>query len=209
MTDSGKKRGGRTKGSEATRERILDAARDLAVAEGFGAFTVEKVAERAGVSRLTVYYQFGSKPELLEALVDHLADRGGMARLGEAFAEADPVAGLDRFIEIFCGFWTSDPEGIRRVRGWESSEPGAQEVARGRDAWRRRALEKIVRRIAADRGAPAGEGAADAIDAVHTLTSFESYDSLTRAGRTPEAIVRLLKRTARVLLGLPSGPGEG
>jgi hypothetical protein len=57
-------RGRRTTASDETRTRILDAARDLAVDEGFSGSTVEKVAEHAGVSRMTVYYQFGAKADL-------------------------------------------------------------------------------------------------------------------------------------------------
>jgi AcrR family transcriptional regulator len=39
---------------------------------------------------MTVYYQFHSRLRLLEALYDHLAARGQMFRLAEAFHEPDP-----------------------------------------------------------------------------------------------------------------------
>src|SRR5262249_35010278 len=63
--------GQRQAAAEQTRARILAAARELLVASaGFSGFSVEAVARQAGVARMTVYYQFGSKPGLLEALYD-------------------------------------------------------------------------------------------------------------------------------------------
>ncbi len=188
--------------STETRRRILDAARDLAVDQGFSGFTVEKVAERAGVSRLTVYYQFGSKPDLLESLLDHIAERGRVERLKGAFLEADPVAALDRFIDVFCGFWASDPVGIRRLRGWEASEPAAGELAHDRDAWRRRGVKRLVDRIAGAREGPMAMQLSDAVDVLYALTSFESYDGLSRVGHGEAEIAALLKRTARTVLGV-------
>ena len=42
--------------AEENRERILAAARSLLLAEDFSEFTMEAVARKADVSRLTVYY---------------------------------------------------------------------------------------------------------------------------------------------------------
>ncbi len=48
---------------------------------GLFGFTVDAVAREAGVARMTVYYQFGSKAGLLEAIFDSLAVRGGAEEL--------------------------------------------------------------------------------------------------------------------------------
>ncbi len=191
-----------TAASDATRARILDAARELAVSEGFGRFSMEGVAARAGVSRLTVYYQFGSKADLLEALFDQLAGRGQMGRLPEAFQLADPLEGLSRFIDIFCGFWATDPEALRRLRGWAAVEPGFGQAGRGRDAWQREGLEVLVGRIRARYGKPAQGEEAETVDVLHALLSPESYEKVAAGGRGPEAVAAILKRAARRLLGL-------
>src|SRR5262249_9711035 len=74
--------GQRQDASEETRRRIVAAARDLLADEsGPPGFTVETVARRAGVARMTVYYQFRSKRGVLEALFDDLANRGLMPHL--------------------------------------------------------------------------------------------------------------------------------
>lgn len=194
----------RTPQGEATRARILTAAR-VAVEEGFQAFTIDRVALRAGVSRMTVYYQFGSKHDLLEALFDWLADRGGLDRLAEAFRRPDALEALETFIEVFCGFWASDRVGIRRLRGWASLDPEAEKGGQGRDAWRREGMEVIVRRLREEYDTPPPARVAETIDLLHTLTSFESYDNLARTGRRQGEIVALLTRAARAVVG--QGPG--
>lgn len=195
-------RGRRTAASEETRARILEAARELAVAEGFGGFTVEKVAERAGVSRMTVYYQFGSKPDLLEALFDHLAARGRMDRLADAFREPDPLDALARFVEVFCGFWASDPVAIRRLRSWAALEPDFEDAGRGRDAWQREGLAVLVGRVREAHGVPAEAAVADVVDVLHALLSPDSYEKLSRGGRSEVEVAELLNRTARAVLGV-------
>ena len=49
-------------------ERILDAALDLAAASGLRNLTMDDVARRAGVGRMTVYRRFGGKGEVVQAL---------------------------------------------------------------------------------------------------------------------------------------------
>lgn len=186
-----------------TRSRILAAARELAVEKGFDEFTVERVAEQAGVSRMTVYYQFGSKQGLLEALFDRLAEHGGMDRLGEAMKREDPLDSLASLIAVFCGFWASDRVAIRRLRSWGGLRPeGADSGAMERDAWRHRALETVVRRIVKRHGKPTTRDVKDSVDLLQILTSFESYDTLARAGRDERSVARLLERTARAILGV-------
>lgn len=51
------------------RERLLDAAGQVFRAEGFGAAKVEEIAARAGISKTTVYRQFGTKEDLFRATV--------------------------------------------------------------------------------------------------------------------------------------------
>ena len=50
-------------------ERILDAALEICAASGIRALTMDDVADRAGVGRMTVYRRFGDKPSLVEAMV--------------------------------------------------------------------------------------------------------------------------------------------
>jgi AcrR family transcriptional regulator len=56
--------------SRQTRRRILQAAYELFVEQGYGATTLQGIAERAGVAVQTIYFAFGNKPSLLKELVD-------------------------------------------------------------------------------------------------------------------------------------------
>jgi AcrR family transcriptional regulator len=55
----------------ATRHRLYEAAVTLIAEQGFSATTVDEIAERAGVAKGTVYYNFASKNELFEELLRH------------------------------------------------------------------------------------------------------------------------------------------
>ena len=114
--------GQRRVAAEQTRTRVIAAARELLTASGgFTGFTIDAVAAQAGVARMTVYYQFGSKAGLLEALFDDLAARGGMDQLPAAFSRADPLDALAEFIALFCRFWASERLLIRRLQGLAAS----------------------------------------------------------------------------------------
>ncbi|THA26858.1 TetR/AcrR family transcriptional regulator [Streptomyces sp. RKND-216] len=55
----------------ATRQKLYEAAVTLIAEQGFSATTVDEIAERAGVAKGTVYYNFTSKTELFEGLMRH------------------------------------------------------------------------------------------------------------------------------------------
>ena len=60
----------RAEQARLTRDRILEAAEELFLAEGYGTTTIAKVARRAGVAADTVFATFGSKRGILKALID-------------------------------------------------------------------------------------------------------------------------------------------
>src|SRR5260370_6331597 len=94
----------------AKRDRVIKAAaRSLREDASIATFSLDAVAKAAGVTRLTVYHQFGSRRGLLEAVFDDIARQGGLARIPEAMAIPDPRAALDRLGGIFCPFWNRDP----------------------------------------------------------------------------------------------------
>jgi AcrR family transcriptional regulator len=76
---------------DATSERILDAALDAAAASGIKHLTLDDVARRAGVGRVTVYRRFGDRQGLVEALGVREARRV-FAALDAATAPDQPIA---------------------------------------------------------------------------------------------------------------------
>jgi AcrR family transcriptional regulator len=84
---------------DATSERILDAALEVVAEGGARALTMDAVAARARVGRMTVYRRFGERARLEEALGVRETRRGLAA---VAAAQADPsLTGPDRIAEGF------------------------------------------------------------------------------------------------------------
>jgi AcrR family transcriptional regulator len=186
---------------DETRDRILKAARNLLKGDGYTDFTVDAVAREADVSRATVYYQFDSKAGLLEALFDDLAVRGRMTELADAFRESDPLAALDRFIEVLARFYASDRVLLRRLRGLAAVDRDFAAGIRGRDDRRRKGLSVLLGRIAQQRGCPLDIGFDRSVDVLHTLTSFETFDQLARRGRGTAEVADIVRRLSRAELG--------
>jgi AcrR family transcriptional regulator len=199
----------RKEAAQQTRARIIAAARELLSASGgLSGFTIDTVAAQAGVARMTVYYQFGSKRGLLEALFDDLAVRGLVERLRPALCAPGPQEALDGLIAAFVGFWASDRLVLRRARALAALDPDFEQSVRARDERRREHLRMILGRMRQDRGqAPRGADE-EAVDVLHSLTSFESFDALAGTTRGPEEVVALVRRLARAALGLDDRPAE-
>jgi AcrR family transcriptional regulator len=97
-------RGAKTR---ATQRKIVEAAAELFVSEGYHGTTLEQIATRAGVAVQTVYFHFGNKRSVLKQAVDMAAvgDDETVAMLDrpwleEARAEPDPR----RVLELWIGY---------------------------------------------------------------------------------------------------------
>lgn len=72
-----------------TRLKVFTAAIDLIAEQGYNATTVEAIADRAGVAKGTVFYNFGSKEALFAQLLDY-----GIGRLATEMAAATDLEGV-------------------------------------------------------------------------------------------------------------------
>ena len=80
-----KKIDGRSEKARLTRARILDAAGELFVRDGYGATALQDIAERAECAVQTIYYGFGNKQTVLKEVVDRTIA-----------GDDEPVATMDR-----------------------------------------------------------------------------------------------------------------
>lgn len=110
-TDGGKKlRPGRT---NATKQKLFDASMELIGERGAAGVTVDEIAAAAGVSKGTVYYNFGSKSDLIAQLLRHGVDIL-MARLLSVKDESvDPLAAMDEMIGQAMDFMAEYPSFAR------------------------------------------------------------------------------------------------
>ncbi len=181
---------------ESTRARIVAAARDLLSTPDHPAdFTVDAVARKAGLSRMTVYYQLGSRAALLEAILDDLAMRGGMQDVPAAMQKQSPDEALADVIAIFCRFWASERLIIRRLRAMAVLDPELAGVFR--DERRRQMLEVIAGRFP-HAAAWSPSVLKEKIDLLQMLTSFATYDVI--ADDRADGVVPALQRLARLAL---------
>ena len=191
---------GRRKASVVdTRERILAAAREVLEENGMAGFTINAVSERAGVARMTVYYQFKSKAALLDTLLDALAASSLVDRF--TVDGRDPFEALTEFIAAFVGFWASDRVVIRRLRSLAGLDPAVEAAVSARDAKRRRGLRSLVVRLTEVHGEPVDATVDEVTDLLHALTSFETFDALASRSRSPEDVAALLIRMTTAALG--------
>ena len=86
----------RQRRKEARPQELLDAALELFGEKGFAATRTDDVAERAGVSKGTLYLYYPSKEELLKAVIAHFLSARIAAGAALVAGHQGPVAGLLR-----------------------------------------------------------------------------------------------------------------
>lgn len=189
--------------SHQTRSRVLQAARELLLeSTSFSGFSIEAVARRADVARMTVYHQFGSKTGLLEALCDSLAVTGEIEQLASAFRHPDPREGLEAYIRVFGHFWEADRIVTRRLRGLAALDPDFEQVIRARDERRRKGLRVLVQRIVGEQDHADPEGLDEKVTMLFALLSFEYFEALAGPTRCLEDVVPLVCQLAHAVLSL-------
>jgi AcrR family transcriptional regulator len=170
---------------QGTRSAILSAARELVAEIGLES-SVGNVAKRAGVSRITVYNQFGSKAGLLEALAAQAGP--GPAPTPAVESDPDPRDELRRRIEASCAAWASDPGLHRQLQGhrpWQGEESDLDRA--------------LAERLAGRDHLRPGCSIKEAQDVIGILTSFPVFDRLHKGGRRSTSAV------ADILMHMASG----
>jgi AcrR family transcriptional regulator len=194
-----------------TRERILEAARDLFLEEGFARTTINTVAERAGVSVETVYATYRSKPRLLGEVIRAAVRRGAEPEdpLERGWVKTLlTLPDLDRRLESFAVHTaetlrlTSPLHVVIRDAGTGAAE--LSELDRDLRELRYGDQAKIMQAIARGGGLAAGTSASQAAETFSALASPELHNVLTDGrGWSEKRYARWLVRTLKSTL-LPS-----
>jgi AcrR family transcriptional regulator len=115
--------------ADATRERIVQAARELVVEHGYDGVSTAQVLDRADVSRGGLYHHFSGKDELMAAVLEAV-ERDFAGRLALAVADAsDPFAALASGVQWYLDECRRSKE-LQRVGLYEGRK------ALGWQAWR-------------------------------------------------------------------------
>jgi AcrR family transcriptional regulator len=156
------------------RERLLAAADELFYSEGVHVVGIERIVERAGVAKATLYSIFGSKDELVRAyLEEHFNDRQRrVARILAAHDNPrDRILGV--FAEMDAALAAREFRGCRFILASAEAHPGdaSDAVADEYRAW--------LRSVFADQAEAAGSSDPTTIGRQLTLL----YDGAAVAAR--------------------------
>jgi len=158
------RRGGRPSrlAAEQLGEHILDVATELFLAEGYGATSIEGVAERARASKRTIYHRFPNKAALFSAVVHRIIERlrppatvplyeGGsaeeillrLAKLMLGAALTPPVLALNRLILSEVHRFPDLAAAVARERAGAEAVAGIAAVLRREVAARRMQIDNV------------------------------------------------------------------
>ena len=167
-----------------TRAAILAAARDLLASADNPGLSAGAVARRAGVSRITVYNQFGSRAGLLRELA------AGARRESSQAKAADPRDELRQRVLDSCSTWAADPALFRGLSG--AATAGLETPGEDR---------ALAERLAASGQLRPGCSLKEAEDVLGALTSFAVFDRMHKDGRrSTAAVAEILLRLAAAIL---------
>ena len=140
-----------------TRERILDAAAALFLDRGYGRTTMKDIADGAGVARDTVHAVFGSKAQVLTALIDaRLVPDGSVAKVTQRVDaqaiknEPDQRTQIELFARFIAGISTELRPVFEILRTASAVEPEMAKVFTEMDRYRLLNMQTYAKWIAAN-----------------------------------------------------------
>jgi AcrR family transcriptional regulator len=124
----------------SVRERLLAAADELFYAEGVHVVGIDRIVERAGVAKASLYSTFGSKDELVRAyLEEHFHDRQRRVARIRAAHETSREQVIGIFAELDGALAGTAFRGCRFIMATAEARPGdaSEAVAEEYRAWLR------------------------------------------------------------------------
>lgn len=99
----------RDKRSEATRQKVNAAARELFVAKGFDATSVAEICRLSGVSNGALFHQFAVKEDIAFAVYTEVRLQFWEAMISAMTAHDDPLDGIEAAVSAAFGFQRDHP----------------------------------------------------------------------------------------------------
>jgi AcrR family transcriptional regulator len=91
-----------------TREKILNAVISIIQEGGFGSASSSKIAERAGVTWGAVQHHYGSKEDILRAIMDLSHDKFIVLTSDETIRQGSMADRVERFVDAMWAHYQSD-----------------------------------------------------------------------------------------------------
>ena len=192
----------RAERSGATRARILGAVRTLLGEGGFHDASMEAIAARAGVTRVTLYRTFGSRQALLEGLVWDSLAYARLDRVDAAHTHPDVRVAVRQVLRANCQMFAqlaeAMPLALELARFDADMRAVIDTTYHGR---RHRAMETLAGRVVTEGFAVPGWTKKRIADALLVLSSHEAFQTLVeRRGYTVDKAAESLYRLAGAFL---------
>jgi AcrR family transcriptional regulator len=178
----------------------MAAVRDLLAEGTFHESTVERVADRAGVSRATLYQHFRSRLELVDEMCDSFDANPALLALRESVTDSDPAAALAETIAHTVEFWSSEDSVLSQLYGVAAIDPAAADLVERQRRDRRGEMTRLVRHLRASGVMRSDVSERQALVVLMLLTSYESYRELRHAGVSNRAAASTLLSAAQAQL---------
>jgi AcrR family transcriptional regulator len=171
--------------AQQTRRAVLAAAQSLFVARGYVGTTVEQIAERAAVSKPTVFASVGSKRSLLKDLCDRSVAGGDpvtVERLAyeEALGEPDPRRSLRLYASNIVRMHERHADLDEVLRTAAGSDEELRDLWRTTEDQRRKEASFIVDALMRKGALKPGLEGKTAADVLWVLTSADIFHRLVR-----------------------------
>ncbi len=105
----------RIRDAEATRARILAAAKKEFATSGLGGARVDVIADQAKANKRMIYHYFGSKEGLFQTVVEDAYIDFRSAEQALQLDHLDPKAALEKMVRFIWGYFLKNPEFITLV----------------------------------------------------------------------------------------------
>jgi AcrR family transcriptional regulator len=191
---------GRTKRSQDTRTRIMAAVRELLAESAFHESTVEQVADRAGISRATLYQHFPSRLDLVDAICATFDLNPALLAVRASVELEDAERALDETIANVARFWSSEDAVLGQIYGVTAVDPAARDLVDRQRADRRGEMDRLARHLQRSGRLADGLTRPQALARLMLITSYEAYRELREAGLSERDITRTFQQSARSLL---------
>lgn len=171
--------------AQQTRHAVLAAAQSLFVARGYMGTTVEQIAERAAVSKPTVFASGGSKASLLKELYDRCLTGDGTVTVehlsfAEALDEPDPARFLRRYARTVARMQERHADLDEVLRTAASSDEDLRDLWRTSEDQRRQEASSVVDALIRKGALKQGLERKAASDILWVLTSSDIFSRLVR-----------------------------
>ena len=191
----------------STRDRILDAAREITEKQG-AAPTMSALARTVGISRQALYLHFPDRAQLMLALVAHLDEKEQLQAGRAAVAQAADAAGAIRAWARMQA-WRNPKiaAAARALNDTRHADPAAAAAWADRTGNRMRGAITIIERLRAEGRLDPTWTTTEAAALLWELTSFPVWDNLVNDARiAPGRYVEIITATALSTLGAPITP---